>query len=74
MIETIDALDAWCPPTLMPDEFGRTLLAWWMIEVASHSTRFSRDRASAVSSGMESMTDTPVGYRADFMTDPLTSA
>jgi hypothetical protein len=27
MIVTIDALDAWCPPTLSPDGFGRTRFA-----------------------------------------------
>jgi hypothetical protein len=36
---TIDALDAWWPPTLRPDGFGRTRLAWWTIATASHSTR-----------------------------------
>ncbi len=39
MIETIEAEEAWWPPTFTPERFSRTLLAWWMIEVASHSTR-----------------------------------
>jgi Lrp/AsnC family leucine-responsive transcriptional regulator len=39
MIDTIDADDAWCPPTFTPDDVFRTRLAWWMIDVASHSAR-----------------------------------
>ena len=38
---TIDALDAWWPPTFRPDGFGRTRLAWWTIAVDSQSTRSS---------------------------------
>src|ERR1044072_4758393 len=41
MIDAIDADDAWWPPTFTPDGVLRTLLAWWTIEVASHSTRLS---------------------------------
>ena len=41
MIETIDADEAWWPPTFTPEGVSRTLLAWWMIDVASHSTRCS---------------------------------
>src|SRR3954451_23359040 len=37
--DTIDALEAWWPPTLIPLGFGRTRLAWWTMAVASHSTR-----------------------------------
>ena len=37
--DTIDALDAWWPPTFTPDGFGRTRLAWCTIAVASQSTR-----------------------------------
>src|SRR5215213_4655792 len=44
---TIDALDAWWPPTLTPERFSRTRLAWWTIAVASQSTR--RWTASRVS-------------------------
>src|SRR5436190_2807498 len=36
---TIEALDAWWPPTFTPEGFGRTRLAWCTIDVASHSTR-----------------------------------
>src|SRR5215204_2481616 len=36
---TIEALDAWCPPTLTPERFSRTRLAWWTMAVASQSTR-----------------------------------
>src|SRR5689334_23169985 len=39
MIETIDADDAWWPPTFTPDGVSRTRLAWWTIDVASHRTR-----------------------------------
>src|SRR5918999_5133972 len=38
---TIDALDAWCPPTFTPERFSRTRLAWWTIAVASQRTRRS---------------------------------
>ncbi len=41
MIVAMEALEAWCPPTLMPDVLGRTLFAWWMMDVASHRTRRS---------------------------------
>ena len=41
MMLTIEADDAWCPPTFTPDAVVRTLLAWWTMLVASHSTRRS---------------------------------
>src|SRR5918999_5803104 len=44
---TIDALDAWWPPTFTPERFSRTRFAWWTIAVASQSTR--RWTASSVS-------------------------
>ncbi len=47
MIVTIEALDAWCPPTLSPSGLGRTRLAWSTIAVASHSTRSSTFRSAA---------------------------
>jgi hypothetical protein len=47
MIVVIEALDAWCPPTLSPDGFGRTRFAWCTIAVASQSTR--RSTATRVS-------------------------
>src|SRR3954468_12968451 len=37
--DTMEALDAWWPPTLTPERFGRTRFAWWTIAAASHSTR-----------------------------------
>ena len=37
--DTIDALEAWWPPTFTPLRFGRTRLAWWTIDAASQSTR-----------------------------------
>ena len=49
MIVAMEALDAWCPPTLSPDGFGRTRLAWSTIAVASHSTRCSTVRAASSS-------------------------
>ncbi len=39
MIATIDADDAWWPPTFTPEAVARTLLAWWTMLVASQSTR-----------------------------------
>src|SRR5919204_4633261 len=39
MSDTIEALEAWWPPTFTPDRVFRTRLAWCTIEVASHSTR-----------------------------------
>ena len=36
---TDDADDAWCPPTLPPSGFGRTLFAQCTMAVDSHSTR-----------------------------------
>jgi hypothetical protein len=63
MIDTIDAQDAWWPPTLSPDGFGRTRFASWMIAVDSHSTRRSISRNasswSAAPSGVRS-TSVPV--------------
>src|SRR5215208_2004903 len=44
---TIDALDAWWPPTFTPERFSRTRFAWWTMAVASQSTR--RWTASSVS-------------------------
>ena len=41
MIETIEADDAWWPPTFSPPGLGRTRLAWSTIAVDSHSTRSS---------------------------------
>src|SRR6478735_6919787 len=48
MTLTIDADDAWWPPTFTPDGVVRTRLAWCTIDVASHSTR--RCSASRTSS------------------------
>jgi hypothetical protein len=44
MIDTIDADDAWWPPTFKPEGFGRTRFAWWMIALDSQSTRLSISR------------------------------
>ena len=38
MIDTIEAHEAWCPPTFNPLGLGRIRLAWWMIAVDNHST------------------------------------
>src|ERR671918_472009 len=35
---TIDALEAWWPPTFTPERFSRTRFAWWTIAAESHST------------------------------------
>src|SRR3954452_8719840 len=45
MIDTIEALEAWWPPTFTPEGFGRTLFAWWTMAVASHRTRRSLARS-----------------------------
>ena len=37
MIATIEADDAWCPPTFTPSTLGRMWLAWWIIQLESHS-------------------------------------
>src|SRR4051794_26293668 len=41
MIETIEALDAWWPPTLMPSVFSLSWLAASIMRVANQSTRCS---------------------------------
>src|ERR687895_1650504 len=38
---TIEALEAWWPPTFTPERFSRTRLAWCTIAADSHSTRRS---------------------------------
>src|ERR671914_176127 len=38
---TIDALEAWWPPTFTPERFSRTRLAWCTIAAESQSTRRS---------------------------------
>src|SRR5687767_8042450 len=47
MIVTIEALEAWCPPTLRPVGLGRSRLAESTIAVASQSTRCSISRSAA---------------------------
>ena len=66
MTLTIDAEDAWWPPTFTPDGVARTRLAWWTIDVASHSTRrwsasstSSEGSAAAVPCGAASVLITP---------------
>jgi hypothetical protein len=49
MMLTIDALDAWWPPTFSPSPDGRTRFAWWTIDVAIHSTRRSTERKTSMS-------------------------
>src|SRR3954463_9842096 len=55
--DTIEALDAWWPPTFTPERFTRTRLAWWTMLVASHSTRdwtrASVWRSTSVSTAMD---------------------
>src|SRR5215212_10629524 len=67
---TIDALDAWCPPTFTPELFSRTRFAWCTIAVASHSTR--RCTASSVSrSGVADCGDGLLVVRAPVNTPDL---
>src|SRR5580700_7536078 len=47
MIDTIEALEAWWPPTLRPDGLGLTRLAWSTIAIDSQSTRCSTDRSTS---------------------------
>src|SRR5215468_2561135 len=41
MMVASEAEEAWCPPTFTPSTFSRRWLAWWMVQLASHSTFFS---------------------------------
>src|SRR5215471_13014625 len=41
MMGASEADEAWCPPTFTPSIFSRRWLAWWMVQLASHSTFFS---------------------------------
>src|SRR5262245_9521574 len=49
MMVAREAEEAWCPPTFTPSTFSRTWLAWWMVQLASHSTFFSSSRRIASS-------------------------
>src|SRR5215471_14051831 len=49
MMVASEADEAWCPPTFTPSMFSRTWLAWWMVQVASHSTFRSSSRRIASS-------------------------
>src|ERR1035437_5120368 len=48
MMLTIEADEAWWPPTLTPEELSRTRLAWWTMLLASHSTRRCTDSRSSI--------------------------
>ena len=48
---TIDAHDAWWPPTFSPSRLARTWLAWWIIHVLSHSTLRSTAAKHRAASG-----------------------
>lgn len=50
MIDTMDADEAWCPPTLSPEGFARTRFAWWVIADDSQSTLLSTSRRTPKSS------------------------
>jgi hypothetical protein len=66
MMLTIDAEEAWWPPTFTPEDVWRTLLAWWTMLIASHSTRrcTASSTASRSTSG-GSPTSGRVGTPAD---------
>src|SRR5262249_50704533 len=49
MMLASEADEAWCPPTFTPSTLSRTWLAWWMVQLASHSTFFSSSRRIASS-------------------------
>jgi pimeloyl-ACP methyl ester carboxylesterase len=70
MSETIDALEAWWPPTLIPLGFSRTRLAWWTIAVASHRTRrWTASRTSRSTSGAWARASAVVTARASHVHD-----
>lgn len=50
MINTMDADDAWCPPTLRAEGFARTRFAWWVIADDNQSTLLSTSRRTPKSS------------------------
>ncbi len=51
MMLTIEAEEAWCPPTFRPERVVRARLAWWTMLTASHRTRrWILSRTSSVSS------------------------
>src|SRR5262245_39462383 len=52
MMLASEADEAWCPPTFTPSTLSRTWLAWWMVQLASHSTFFSSSRRIASSRGL----------------------
>jgi hypothetical protein len=62
MMLTIDADDAWWPPTLSPDSTRRTRLAWWTMLTANQRTR----RWTASSTSREG--SAAVGGRAGIVT------
>src|SRR4051794_29506393 len=43
MMLTMEAVEAWWPPTLRPETLGRTRLAWSIIAIASHRIRDSTE-------------------------------
>ena len=47
MIETIEAEDAWWPPTLTPEGLGRTRFARWTMAVDNQSTRSWTSRSTS---------------------------
>src|SRR5215218_1272858 len=69
MMETTEAEEAWCPPTLRPSRFGRMLLAWWIIHADSQSSlrssacsRRSRDASSPTWAGWPGAVSTFIGF------------
>src|SRR3569833_3008478 len=47
MMLTMEAEEAWWPPTFTPEGVRRTRVAWWTMLVASHSTlRWTASRTS----------------------------
>src|SRR4051794_41821751 len=64
MMLTIEADEAWWPPTFTPDGVSRTLFAWWTMLVASQSTR----RCTASRSSIEGvLSSCAVGAAAALM-------
>ena len=56
-MDTTEADEAWWPPTFKPSSFGRTVLASWIIRVASHRIRSAIDSSTALPDGLDESED-----------------
>src|SRR5882757_2459537 len=72
MTETIEAVEAWWPPTFRPDTLGRTRFAWSIIAMASHSTRDSTARSTSRSTSSGAGVDVIAGTVGVMTRDVIT--